>query len=468
MDLENKLKVRESSLFLQFILLLKISFTRVRSEFICSKGSAMFETAQLAAIGIFILAFSLILSGKVNRTLAAIIGAVLVIAIGIMPSSSVVSFINWESLGLLAGMFIIVTALKLAGFFRWFGLHMAKTVDHHPILMFFTLPLITCALSSFLDAVTVILLMSIMTIEILDGLEINPVPYIIAEIFAANIGGSATMMSDPPNVIIGTSLGYSLPDFIINTGLIAYGLLVLVLVVMGITQRNYLKAGLLKHPVHKHKLTHKPKDAVLDWKLLKVSLFSFFLVVVLLIVQQLIDISVAVAAISAATIILAFDFRDSFRILKRIDWSILIFLGGVFVIVGGLKNTGILNMLAMGILGMTGGNFTVAVTMVFWLSALLSIFLDNVALATAFVPVIQGLALYGDMTLAPLAWALSLGIYLGGIATPFSTATNIAGLAVCKRMNHPISWKVYFRATLPLTILAVFLANALLILRYAL
>ncbi|MEM3736574.1 MAG: SLC13 family permease [Candidatus Bathyarchaeia archaeon] len=428
----------------------------------------MFEIMQLTAISIFIFSYSLILSGKVNKTLAAVIGAVLVVATGVVPSDIVLSFINWESLGLLAGMFIIVTALKLAGFFRWVGLHIAKTVDHHPVLMFFTLPLITGGLSSFLDAVTVILVMATMTIEILDGLEINPTPFIMAEIFAANIGGSATMMSDPTNVVIGTSLGYSLTDFLANTGPISYSVLVLILAALGVINRGYLKEGLMKHPIHKYRLTHKPKDAILDWRLLKVSVLAFFLAVTLLAIQEIVGISAAMAAIFAATLILAFDLRGSFGIIKKVDWSILLFFGGLFVVVGGLKNTGVLNLVATAISSVTGENLVIAITVVFLLAAVLSIFVDNVALATAFIPVIQGIAVYDGLELAPLAWALSLGVCFGGVATPFGTATNIAGLSICNRMNHPICWKSYFRTTAPLTLMVLLLADTFLILRYAL
>jgi Na+/H+ antiporter NhaD/arsenite permease-like protein len=181
----------------------------------------------------------------------------------------------------------------------------------------------------------------------------------------------------------------------------------------------------------------------------------------------MLNISVAVAAISSAAIVLTFNLRSSVRILKRIDWSMLVFFGGLFVLVGGLKNTGVLDMLAINVLHITGGNLAIAITVIFLLSAALSIFIDNVALVAAFIPIIQGLALHGGMELAPLTWALSLGVCFGGLATPFGTATNIAGLSTCSKMNHVICWRTYFRAALPLMALAVLFANAILVLRYA-
>ncbi|MFH1328366.1 MAG: SLC13 family permease [Candidatus Bathyarchaeota archaeon] len=428
----------------------------------------MLEINQIAAIGIFIFSYALIVSGKVNRPVAAIIGAVLIVGTGIIDRNNVLSFINWESLGLLAGMFIIVVALKEAGFFRWVGLHMAKTIDHHPIIMFIALPSVTAVMSSFLDAVSVILIMATMTIEILDALEINPIPFVMAEIFAANIGGSATMMTDPPNVIIGTTLGFSFIDFIQNVAPISYATLAILFIAMFIIFRTYLNEGLRKHPVHKHKLTHDPNDAIVDWRLLKVGLIALGLVITLLVIQKMIGISVATAAIIPASIVLAFDWKGSVGVLKKVDWGILVFFGGLFVIVGGLSNTGVLNIAALGLVGLTGNNLMIAITLILWLTAILSTFIDNVALVTALVPVIAGISALADVGLQPLAWALAIGACFGGLVTPFGTATNIAGLSVCRKMNHTVIWGYFFRISLPVTIIALVSANLLLIIRYVL
>jgi Na+/H+ antiporter NhaD/arsenite permease-like protein len=432
----------------------------------------MLEFNQTLALGIFISAYALIISNKVNKTLAAMIGAVLVVVTGVIPQNEVVQYINWECIGLLAGMFIIVAGLREAGFFRWVGLHMAKSVDHHPITMFFVLPVITACLSSFLDAVTVILIMAALTIEILDTLEIKPTPFIIAEICAANIGGSATMLSDPPNVVIGTSLGYSLTDFIINTGPISYTALTVILLVMYVIYRGFIKKGVEKHAIHKKRLTHNPNDAIKDWRLLKIGLGSLILVVILLIVHNTIHISIAASALFAAAIILAFDLKESKDILRKVDWSILGFFGGLFVIIGGLKKTGILETLAQGISGITGNNLIVAVSIILWMTAFLSILVDNVALVTTMVPVVAYMSDPEFVSLPlvrePLAWSLALGTCMGGNATPFGTASNVAGLSVSSKMKHPVSWKYFFKISFPVTVIALVVCNVLLILRYGL
>lgn len=423
---------------------------------------------QLVALLIFVAVIVMIAATKVRRNPIVLLGVFGLVVFGILdPSQDLLKYVNWQALGVILGMFIIVTTLREAGFFRWIGLYLARSVDHHPVMLFLLLPLLTALLSAVLDVMTVVIFMITLTIEILDLLKINPIPFIIAEIMAANIGGTMTLVGDPTNIVIGSTLGYGFLDFALNTGPIAFISLLIVLGFLFIWNRKFL----FNECIHHHRLhigKINLKAIVKDEGMFRLGLIALALGIFLLVTHGWWGVNIAFATlIPAVVLIIAFDIHKTYGIMKKIDWELFIFLGGLFIIVGGLEKTGIIEEMGQGLTLLSGGNLVLTIVVIIWSTTFLSFAMDNVPLAATMSPIIADVALASGLSLAPLAWALSLGTGIGGSATPIGTAANVAALAICKSKNHPISPLLFFRKMLPATLLALAVSTLLLTLIYA-
>ncbi|HMB67521.1 MAG TPA: SLC13 family permease, partial [Candidatus Bathyarchaeia archaeon] len=300
-------------------------------------------------IGVFIGTYILILSDKFHKPSAAVLGATLMVGTGVLTESDLASAINWQALGVLLGMFIIASSLREAGFFEWVGLHLARSVDAHPIRMYILLPLMTAGMASLLDIVTVALFIVPLTVEVFEGLEIDPVPFVIAEVLAANIGGIATMVGDPTNIIIGSSLGLSFNQFLQNTAPIALAAIAVNSVLLYLKNRNFLhRDAMTRHRQRPVLDLRNPSEAVKDRGLLRVSLVSLLLAVSFLVVHTFLGVSAALATLLPAFLILVYESSRSNEVqhvLARIDWQIFFFFGGLFILVAALGKTGVLSML---------------------------------------------------------------------------------------------------------------------------
>jgi len=420
-------------------------------------------------IGVFIGTYVLILSDRFHKPSAAVLGATLMVGTGILTESDLASAINWQALGVLLGMFIIAASLREAGFFEWVGLHLARSVDAHPIRMYVLLPLMTAGLASLLDIVTVALFIVPLTVEVFEGLEIDPVPFVIAEVLAANIGGIATMVGDPTNVIIGSSLGLSFNQFLQNTAPIALAAIAVNGVLLYLKNRNFLhKDAMRRHRQKPVPDLRSPSDAVKDRGLLRVSLVSLILAVGFLIVHTFLGVSAALATLLPAFLILVYESSRSNEVqhvLSRIDWQIFFFFGGLFILVAALGKTGVLSMLGSEMIQVSGGNVALSVTLVLWVTALISQIVDNVPLATVFIPVIAAMANTSGVPIAPLAWALAVGTGIGGMATPLGTASNLVALNILNKPKQRLSFARFAKRSIPLTIIDLAIANLILLLR---
>jgi Na+/H+ antiporter NhaD/arsenite permease-like protein len=369
-------------------------------------------------IGVFIGTYILILSDRFHKPSAAVLGATLMVGTGVLTESDLASAINWQALGVLLGMFIIASSLREAGFFEWMGLHLARSVDAHPIRMYVLLPLMTAGMASLLDIVTVALFIVPLTVEVFEGLEIDPVPFVIAEVLAANVGGLATMVGDPTNIIIGSSLGLTFNQFLQNTAPIALAAIAVNGVLLYLKNRNFLHRDAMRR--HRQKPVfdlRSPSEAVKDRGLLRVSLVSLVLAVSFLVVHTFLGVSAALATLLPAFLILVYESSRSNEVqhvLARIDWEIFFFFGGLFILVAALGKTGVLSMLGSEMIQVSGGNLALSVSLVLWVTALISQVVDNVPLATVFLPVIAAMASTAGVPIAPLAWALAVGTGMGG------------------------------------------------------
>lgn len=441
--------------------------------------------AQVTAIVIFVAMFLLIVLDKIERqyitlgcgllTLIFVFGVFMRDANAVMETLNVKSIftlefwhtsgsegeassgINWATIIFIAGMMIMVEGMARVGFFRWLCMRLAKLVHYKTIPIFIVFMVMSFVLSMFIDSITVILFLATVTIELARLLGFTPVPMILAEIFCANLGGSSTMCGDPPNIIIGTSLGYSFFDFLTNTGIIAIISLVFVTVYFYLVYRKELTVT--KQTADFSKLP-SPESAITDKKGFAVSTVIFFIAVVLLITHAATGLTVAFIGVFIALITLITSGRHALELLKKVDYKTLLFFVGLFVVVGGLEQTGTLEVVAEFIEKVSGGNPMIMVAIIIWVSAVASAFVDNIPFAATMIPIIRSLsAATAGIDLDVLAWALSMGTDIGGSATPIGASANVVGTSAAAKAGHPISWGEYCKKVVPATVIVLVIST---------
>jgi Na+/H+ antiporter NhaD/arsenite permease-like protein len=447
--------------------------------------------SQVSAVFIFMAMFIVIILNKFPRYIPALVGGgltIVVVFLLVMRSPSAVSGVlnvgqivrpefwvpghepleshgvNWQTIIFIFGMMVMVEGLGQVGFFRWLCLYVARIVKYRavPILLAFTL--LSGVLAMFIDSITVLLFLATVTIELARLLKFDPVPVIIAEIFASNVGGSATMSGDPPNIIIGTALGYSFMDFVKNTGLIAWVGMAASLFLFWLIFRKKLRASQKELPTDSS-LYPRPQEAIEDPRLFKVTIGVFVLTILLLVTHAQTGISVASIGCIAAALTLAIGYKHAAHTVARVDWKTLLFFFGLFVCVGGLEQTGALQALADFISRVSGGRLVIVMSIILWVSAFSSAIVDNIPFAATMIPVIRGLAGAG-IPLPPLAWALALGTDIGGNGTPIGASANVVGTAIAEKEGYPVSWGRYCKYALPAMILVVGICWILLVIKF--
>jgi Na+/H+ antiporter NhaD/arsenite permease-like protein len=453
----------------------------------------MMTLSQILATAIFVLMFAAIIYGKVHRYIPALIGAALTIGVVFLlvmqsPDSVVrvlnlgqlgqFNFwvpghehiesygVNWQTIVFIGGMMIMVEGLGEVGFFRWICLLLAKMVNYRVVPILIVFMLLAGFLSMFIDSITVLLFLAMVTIELSRLLKFDPVPMIIAEIFAANTGGSATMSGDPPNIIIGTALGYTFTDFAVNTGLIAWIGMAVALVFFYFVFRKQLATPQddTATPTAHYP---QPSEAITNPLHFRINAAIFIAVIILIVTHAESGLSMALIGVIAAAITLLAAGWLAGRIFTRIDWRTLLFFIGLFISVGGLEETGVLEMLANYIGHASGGSLFLVIPFILWISAFSSAIIDNIPFAATMVPVIVDLSKTVGLDLHPMAWTLALGTDIGGNATPIGASANVVGTAIAEKEGHPISWGRFCKYAFPAMIMVVALCWLYLVIRYA-
>lgn len=374
------------------------------------------------------------------------------------------SGINWSTIIFIAGMMIMVEGMAKAGFFQWLCMKLAKLVKYKPVPLFLAFMIMSSVLAMFIDSITVILFLAAVTIELAKLLKIDPVPMILSEIFCANLGGSATMCGDPPNIIIGTSLGYSFWDFLSNTGVMAAISLVLVIIYFFLVYRKELVQE-DRGAVNPATLPD-PKDAIKNKKDFVVSCVIFGCAVIMLVTHAQTGLTVAFIGTVIAVVTLVAAGSEALSLLKKVDYKTLLFFVGLFMVVGGLEETGILERIAAFIGKVSGGNLMLMVAIIIWVSAIASAFVDNIPFAATMIPVVRSLAATQGVDLDTLSWALSMGTDIGGSATPIGASANVVGTSVAAKNGHPIGWGKYCKTAVPATIIVVTVSMLIIFARY--
>lgn len=372
------------------------------------------------------------------------------------------SGINWSTIIFIAGMMVMVEGMARVGFFRWLCMLIAKLVKYKTIPILITFMVMSSVLSMFIDSITVILFLAAVTVELSQLLKFNPVPMILAEVFCANLGGSATVCGDPPNIIIGTSLGFSFFDFLTNTGVLVGISLLVMLVYFYFAFRKELTQNEGNIDISS---MPDPKEAITDKTGFIISSVIFAIAVCLLVTHAQTGLTVATIGVFIALITLITSGKHALELIKKLDYKTLLFFVGLFVVVGGLEQTGILEIIANFIKRISGGNMYIMVAIIIWLSAVCSAFIDNIPFAATMVPIIKDLAGSQNM-LAVLAYSLAIGTDIGGSATPIGASANVVGTSVAAKAGHPVGWGQYCKKVAPATILVLIICTIGIFIRY--
>lgn len=447
--------------------------------------------AQIAAVLIFLVMFLLIIMDKIERHIITLACAVvtMVVVFGICMHSMTAltetlnvsqiftrgfwytageasessAGINWATIIFVAGMMIMVEGMAAAGFFRWLCMTIAKAVKYKVIPIFITFMFMSSILAMFIDSITVILFLAAVTLELADLLDFDPVPMVLAEIFCANLGGSATMCGDPPNIIVGTSLQLTFADFITNTGVLAGISLILVVIYYYLIFHKELRVKRTGKVVAEYP---DPKPAITNKKSFAISTVIFLCAVVLLVTHAQTGLTVATIGLGIAIVTLITSGKNIVKVIKGVDYKTLLFFIGLFVVVGGLEQTNVLKLIAEFIGSVSGGNLYVMVAIIIWVSAIASAFVDNIPFAATMVPVIQSLAALNGVNISTLAWGLSMGTDIGGSATPIGASANVVGMSVIAKEGHIVGWGKYCKSAVPATIIVMVVATVGIWLRY--
>ena len=420
------------------------------------------DTMQIIAIIIFLATIITVMTEKVHRAVAAVVGALLLILTGVLTVESGFSYVDINTIGVLIGMMLFVAIVKNSGIFEYIAIKAAKIAKGRPWPLMLLLCIITAVLSGFLDNVTTVLLIGPMTLAITNMLKTSPVPFFITQIMASNIGGTATLIGDPPNIMIGSAAGLSFLDFVANTGLAVVFVLAAMLVCFYFIYGRKLH---VEAEAMAEVLQLDENKTIKDRPLLIKSVVMIVIVVFAFIFHSQLHLESSTVALTAAGIMLLIGRQDVEEAIAGVEWSTLIFFTGLFIVVGGLQETGVIQIVANTLVDMTAGHMTLTILLILWVSAIISAFLDNIPFVATLIPLILTMESSG-VDVAPLWWAVSLGACLGGNGTLIGASANVVLSGISNRHGFPITFGSYFKVGFPLMLLSVGICTVYMLLRY--
>ncbi|HOV42757.1 MAG TPA: ArsB/NhaD family transporter [Syntrophothermus lipocalidus] len=420
-----------------------------------------------AAVVIFFTVYFLIVSEKIHRAVAALLGAGAVIWLGIVTQAEAVRSIDFNTIGLLVGMMIIVGITKRSGLFEFLAIWSAQKTKGNPIRILIALSSLTAIASAFLDNVTTVLLIVPVTFAITDELGLNPFPFLFSEVLASNIGGTATLIGDPPNIMIGSGAGLGFLDFLFNLTPV---IVVVFLCTLGLCAVIFRKDLQLAEEKKQTVLEFGSRDAhdyIKDYLLLKRSLTVLGLVIVAFVLHQWLGLESATIALGGAALLMLImpDFEPE-EALLTVEWPTIFFFIGLFIVVGALEKVGVIRFLAHQAIALTGGKPHVMAMTVLWTSALFSSFVDNIPFTATMIPLLKSVGTLSGADLGPLWWALSLGACLGGNGTLIGASANLVVAGIAARQGLTITFKEYFKYGFPLMLVSIIISTVYIWVRY--
>jgi len=409
---------------------------------------------------IFLLTYALIVTERIHRTIAALLGGMAMILF-VIPQDRAFDAIDWNVIFLLAGMMIIANVLKRTGLFQWIALQAVRLGKGDPFRVLVILSLVTAVSSALLDNVTIVILIAPVTLFVAASLRVNPIPFLIAEILASNIGGMATLIGDPPNILVGSAANLDFLAFLTNMGPIS----AIVLMAFVILARFLFKKELGVRDQADTTIPDIDTSALItDPVLLRKSLIVMAGVTLGFLLHGALHLEPATIALTGATLLMLWSKTDPHDALRDIEWTTLFFFFGLFILVEAIVEVGLIETVADSVLRLTSGNLTLTTMFLIWFSAIASGIVDNIPYTTAMIPIVKSLAQV--MPAEPLWWALALGPDLGGNLTLVGAAANVVVASLAEKSGHPISFKLFLRYGVPTTIMSLALGSIYIWLRY--
>ena len=420
------------------------------------------DVSQIVAVAVFVVVMITIMTEKLHRSLAAITGAMIVLALHVMPFDAALEHIDFNTLGVLLGMMLFVSVVKLSGVFEFLAIKCARLAKGDPWKIMLLFVLLTAVLSAFLDNVTTVLLIGPMTLTVCKLLDVNPIPFFMTEILASNIGGTATLIGDPPNIMIGSAAGYSFFDFILYD---APAVAIILVAILGVFYALYGRKMNVDDE-HKARIMELDEHAqIKNRRLLKQSVVMTALVVVGFMAHGALGLESCIIALGASGIIMLISGESIEEALSNVEWTTLSFFAGLFVIVGALAETGVIGMLANGLIDATGGNVFITMLVLLIGSAVISSFLDNIPFVATMIPILLAMESTG-MDVTPLWWAVSLGACLGGNGTLIGASANVVLSDISKKHGYEITFAKFFKTGFPIMLLTILIAGVYLVVRF--
>lgn len=416
---------------------------------------------MLLAGGIFLVSYIIIISEKVHRTVTSLVGALVMILLGVISQHQAIEGIDFNTLGLLIGMMVVVGIAKDSGIFQYIAIYAAKLAKGKPIYIFLLFGLIAAVFSALLDNVTTVLLLVPMIFVITNHLKVDPKPYLIGAILLSNIGGAATLIGDPPNIIIGGAAGLSFNDFLVHMAPLAA---IITLVTLALLILIYRKQFTCKNTEEIMKLN--PKAALVEVSLLKKSLFTILLVLIGFLTHSFTHLEGATIALSGAALLLLLTANDPHHHFAEVEWTTIFFFIGLFVLVTGLEQTGIIGLMAEEVVKITQGSLVATTLIILWGSAILSAIVNNIPFVTTMIPIIEKLGVLTGMPLTGLWWALAIGTDLGGNMTIVGASANVVVADMAAEQKQKISFLGYMKVAVPLTLVALVISTGYILVRY--
>ena len=424
-------------------------------------------TTTTIAVIIFVAAYALIISEKVHRTIVGIVGASLMILCGVIDQQTAISHIDFNTLGLLMGMMIIVNITSETGLFNFLAIWAAKKVQAQPIKLLIALSALTMVCSGLLDNVTTVLLTVPITFGITAQLKVDVKPYLISQILASNIGGTATLIGDPPNIMIGSAVGLNFMDFIANlTGIAVIIFIAVELVLIALYHSELKTQPELQAEVMKMDAYAEIKDVAL----LKRCLVVIFLTIGMFVLHGTLGLDTATCALSGAGLLLLITYTRNesmiAKVLSKVEWLAIFFFAGLFVLVGALVETGVIKVLAAEAIKITNGSVNATAMLILWMSAFASAFIDNIPFVATLIPLIKDMGQMGLTNLEPMWWSLALGACLGGNGTLIGASANVVVASMAARRGKAISFVEFMKIAFPIMILTIVISSVYVWLRY--
>ena len=418
--------------------------------------------------------YATIMSEKVNRSIVALVGAGVMILTGVLDQDEAIKGIDWNTIGLLTGMMILVSISRRSGMFQYLAIWSAKAAKAHPAGILFILQITTAVLSAFLDNVTTVLLIVPVTLAICSTLKVPAYPYLFAEIFASNIGGTATLIGDPPNILIGSQVGLTFNDFVFHLTPVIVIVMVVQAAIIHFIWGKDMKAS---HDAEARVMAMNAANSILDWTLLKQSLAILTLVMIAFVLARPLHLEPATIAMLGAAVLMLLDnwthqsekaAHNIHQTFGDVEWITIFFFIGLFVVVHGVDVGGLLNLLASKLVNATGGNMAHAGYAILWSSAVLSAIVDNIPFVATMIPLIKNMApaFGGADHIQPLWWCLSLGACLGGNGTLIGASANLTVAGIGERNQVPFSFISYTLYAFPMMIVSVAICHVYVWWRY--